>query len=200
MRSFVGLCSYYRRFVKDFAEIAASLHKLTVKSVVFQWTPACQAAFDSLKAAMVNCPILAMPTVEEMYVLDTDASNHSIGAVLSQIQSRDEWVIAYGSRTYGKAEINYRATREELLVVVYFMKLFKQYLLIREFLVRTDHAALTWLQKAPEMMNQTARWQKRLQELSLKIQHRPGMKHGNADFPSEHTLRQFHRISRRVPA
>ena len=80
---------------------------------------------------MVSFPILAMPTDKEMYVLDTDVSNHSIGAVLSQIQPGEERVIAYGSRTYGKAEINYCMTRKELLAVVYFMKLFKQYLLGR---------------------------------------------------------------------
>ena len=73
-------------------------------------------------------------------MLDTDASNHYIGAVLSQIQGGEERVIAYGSRTYSKAEVNYCTTPKELLAVVYFMKLFMQYLLGREFLVRTDHA------------------------------------------------------------
>ena len=116
---------------------------------------ACQAAFNSFNAAMASSPILAMSTDEEMYVLDTDANNHSIGAVLSQIQSGEERVIAYRSRIYGKAEINHCTMRKELLAVVYFMKLFKQYLLGREFLVRTDHAALMW----PEMMGQLARWQ-----------------------------------------
>ena len=97
-----------------------------------------------------------MPTDDEVYVLDTDASDHSIGAVLSQVQAGEERVIAYGSRTYGNAEVNYCTTRKKLLAVLYFMKLFKQYLLGREFLVRTDHAALTWLQKTPEMMGQQA--------------------------------------------
>ena len=87
-----------------------------------------------------------------MRYMDTDASNNFIGAVLFQIPSGVERFIAYGSRTYGKVEINYCTTRNELLAVVYFMKLFKQYLLGREFLVQTDHAALTWLQKTPEMM------------------------------------------------
>ena len=104
VRAFVGRCSYYRRFVKDYAEIAAPLHTLTGKGVVFKWTSACQAAFYSLKVAMVSTPILAKPT--DMYVLDTDASNHSIRTVLSQIQYGEEMVIAYGSRKHGKAEIN----------------------------------------------------------------------------------------------
>ena len=123
-------------------------------------------------------------------MLDTDASNHSIGAVLSQIQSDEERVIAYGSRTYNKAEVNYCTTRNELLPVVYFMKLFKQYLLGREFLVRSNHDALIRLQKTPEMMGQHARCQERLQEFSFKIQHRPENKHGNADALSTRPCRR----------
>ena len=76
------------------------------------------------------------------YVLDTDASNHSIRAVLSQIQVDEEWVIAYESRTNSKAEVNYCAARNEILAVVYLVKQFKQYLRGREFVVRTGNAAL----------------------------------------------------------
>ena len=112
--------------------------------------------------------ILAMPTDEEMYMLDTDASKRSNEAVLSQIQSEEEKVRACGSKTYGKAKINYYMTRKELLAVVYFMKLFKQYLLGREFLVRTDHAALTWLQKIPEMMGLQARCRSDFKNFHLK--------------------------------
>ena len=78
---------------------------------------------------------------------------------MSQIQCGEEHVIAYGSRPYSKAERNYCTTRKKLLALVYFMKQFKQYLLGKDFLVRTDHAALTWLQRTPEMMGQQARWQ-----------------------------------------
>ena len=122
-----------------------------------------------------------MPTYDDIYLLDTDASDLSIGAVMSQMQTGEERVIAYGSSTYSKSVRNYCTTRKELLAVVYFMKQFKQYLLEKEFLVRTDHAALTWLQRTPEMMGQQACWQERLQEFNFKIQHRPGTKHGNAD-------------------
>ena len=109
---------------------------------------------------------------------------------MSQIQTGEERVIAYGSRTYSKAERNYCTTRKELLAVVYFMKKIKQYLLGKEFLVRTDHAALTWLQRTPEMMGQQARWQEPLQEFNFKIQHRPGTKHGNADALSRRPCRR----------
>ena len=122
VRSFVGLCSYYRRFVHSFTEIAAPLHKLTGQGVPFIWTPACQTAFEALKTALISSPIQAMPTDDDNYVLDTDASDHSIGAMMDQIQTGAEQVIAYGSRTYSKAERNYCTTRKELLAVVYFIK------------------------------------------------------------------------------
>lgn len=78
-----------------------------------------------------------------MFVLDTDASNDSIGVVLSQIQDGKETVVAYASRTLSSAEKNYCVTRKETLALVYFMKHFKQYLLGREFLLRTDHGSLS---------------------------------------------------------
>ena len=90
-------------------------------------------------------------------MLDTDASEQSIGAVLSQKQGGEEKVIAYVSHTYNRAEQNYCTTRKELLAVVYFMKQFPQYLLGYRFLVRTDHAALTWLQRVTNLMNQQGR-------------------------------------------
>ena len=96
----------FRRFVKDFAEVAAPLHDLTGKYVLFQWNDECQVAFDRLTAALTSSPILAMPTDEDVYALDTDASEQSIGAVLSQKQEWEERVIAYASRTYGRAEQN----------------------------------------------------------------------------------------------
>ena len=99
--------------------------------------------FDRLKAALTSSPILAMPTDGDVYVLDTDASEQSIGALLSQKQEGEEKVITYVSHTYSRAKQNYCTTRKELLTVVYFMKQFRQYLLGNRFFVRTVHAALT---------------------------------------------------------
>ena len=90
-------------------------------------------AFNRLKAALTSSPILAMPTDGDVYVLDTDASEQSIGTVLSQKKGGEEKVIAYASRTYRWAEQNYCTTRKELLAVVYFMKQFRQYLLGNRF-------------------------------------------------------------------
>ena len=86
-------------------------------------TQECDTAFRTLKENMVTSPILAYPLIEgSKFILDTDASNLAIGAVLSQVQDGEEKVIAYGSRTLHKPEINYCVTRKELLAVVYFVK------------------------------------------------------------------------------
>ena len=73
VRAFMGLSGYYRRFIKDFSVIAAPLYSLTLKDGEFKWTCECQEAFDELKRRLVSEPILALPSNEGTYVLDTDA-------------------------------------------------------------------------------------------------------------------------------
>ena len=152
VRSFLGLCGYYRRYVKDFSKIAKPLHKLTNKGAKFQWTEECQSSFDKLKAHLVSAPILAFPDFSQTFIVDTDASDMAIGAVLSQNQGNSERVIAYASRTLSKSERMYCVTKKELLAVVYFVKQFRHYLYGRKFTIRTDHGSLRWLPnfKQPE--------------------------------------------------
>jgi len=87
VRAFMGLSGYYRRFVKDFSSIAAPLYGLTQKGVEFCWTAECQEAFDELKRRLTSEPILALPTDDGTYVLDTDASDFGLGAILSQTRT-----------------------------------------------------------------------------------------------------------------
>ena len=114
-------------------------------------------------------------------MLDTDASDFGLGAVLAQRQGEQERVIAYASRTLGKPEQKYETTRKELLAIVAGLKQFHQYLLGRHFVIRTDHAALTWLRRTAEPMPQLARWLTFIEQFDYEIEHRPGVKHGNAD-------------------
>ena len=99
VRAFMGLSGYYRRFVKGFSVIVAPLYALTQKGAEFCWTTECQEAFDKLKQRLTSEPILALPTDDGTYVLDTDASDFGLGAILSQDQNGQEKVIAYASRT-----------------------------------------------------------------------------------------------------
>ncbi|GBM49702.1 Retrovirus-related Pol polyprotein from transposon 17.6 [Araneus ventricosus] len=99
LRSFLGLCTYYRRFVKNFSTIARPLHKLTEAKSNFNWTDECEKSFNSLKQALTSSPILTYPRTDKDFILDTGASNEGIGAVLSQNTGNEERVIAYFSKS-----------------------------------------------------------------------------------------------------
>ena len=118
VRSFLGLCSYYRRIVKGFATIAKPLYELTENKRNFQWSRECDQAIRTLKIALCLQPILAFPASEQKYIVNTDASSTGLGAVLSQVQNGEERVIAYYSKTLSKPERNYCVTRRELLAIV----------------------------------------------------------------------------------
>lgn len=181
IRSFLGLCSYYRKFVKGFAEIARPLHKLTEKGVPFVWSEECEASWVRLKTALTSAPILAYPKEEDDFILDTDASGHSLGAVLSQVQGSQERVIAYYSRSFSKAQRNMCVTRRELFAIVDSVKHFHHFLYGRPVVVRTDHGALRWLLSFKNPEGQMARWLETLGTYDLQIVHRAGKSHQNAD-------------------
>lgn len=181
VRSFLGLCSYYRRFIEGFSTVAKPLSELTEERRRFVWSDCCETAFRELKRKLTTAPILAFPTPTDEFILDTDASNVGIGAVLSQRQGDVEVVLEYYSKTLNNAEKNYCVTRRELLAVVLATHHFHHYLFGRRFTLRTDHASLRWLCNFKHPEGQMARWLERLQQYSYDIQHRPGPRHGNAD-------------------
>ncbi|KAJ8352284.1 hypothetical protein SKAU_G00237600 [Synaphobranchus kaupii] len=181
LRSFLGLASYYRRFVRDFATLASPLHRLTDKCRPFVWQEEQSMAFDQLRAALTEAPVLAYPDAQRPFIVDTDASNTGVGAVLSQEDEDGERVVAYYSRALGKAERNYCVTRRELLAVVRALHHFRPYLQGSHFLLRTDHASLTWLLTFKDPEGQVARWLEQLQGYDFEIRHRAGRLHGNAD-------------------
>ena len=181
VRGFLGLGSYYRRFVKEYARKMAPLFNILKKDQAFDWSQECQEAFEKEKTTLVSADIMAYPADVGQYILDTDASQNALGAVLSQIQDGRERVIAYGSRTLSKAERNYCVTDRELLAVRYFIEYYKQYLMGRKFTVRTDHQALKWLYSMKEPKDRIARWLETLSTFQFEVEYRPGAKHGNAD-------------------
>ena len=147
----------------------------------FNWTESCQLSFNELKQALTSPEIMAFPKLDVEFILDTDASLESIGAVLSQVQDGVEKVIAYGSRTLNKAERNYCVTDRELLAVRYFVEYFRHYLIGKSFKLRTDHQALKWLFNLKEPKGRIARWIETLSTYVFDIEFRQGKKHLNAD-------------------
>ena len=181
VRAFIGTCSYYRRFIPGYTEVARPLSSMTGKYGKFRWDSECQESFERLKEALTSSPILAYPDFKLPYLLDTDASNVGSGGVLSQKKNEREHVIAYFSKTFTKEEKNYCVTRREMLAIVKAVKFFRPYLYGRDVTVRTDHASLTWLFRHPQPQGQLARWMEILTQFNITLEHRRGSLHGNAD-------------------
>lgn len=192
---FMGLANYHRGFIKDFSKLATPLYAVTGKHN-FQWTEEQDDAFNELKRALSEPPVLALPNQQDQFVLDTDASDKAIGGVLSQVQAGKEQVIAYGSYALTKEQRRYCVTRKELLAVVRFTRQFRHYLLGRPFIVRTDHASLRWLTRFREPQGQLARWLEELSQYNMVLQYRAGRDHGNADalsrLPHDEQCLHFH--------
>jgi hypothetical protein len=143
VQQFLGICNYYRRFVKYFSKIASPIFALLGKDVRFEWTKECQEAFEKLKTALTSYPVLRQPAMDKTFILHTDASGFAIGAILSQKDDENkEYVCSYASRMLKKAELNYGITEKECLPVVYGIKAFRIYLYGNVFKVITDHSAL----------------------------------------------------------
>lgn len=155
LRQFLGLANYYHRFVADYSNVAAPLHRLLTKENGFHWDSNCQNAFDELKNRLVSPPILALPDFKKKFVLYTDASDSAIGAVLSQIQEGKERVIAYWSRQLQKAE---STTEKEALAAVAAIKEFYPYLYGFHFTLVTDHNPLTSLRGLKDVGGRLTRW------------------------------------------
>ena len=184
VRQFIGLASYYRRFVPDFARIAAPLHALTRKNVEFKWSEACAIAFQRLKEALITAPILAYskfgPGVE--FVLETDASGVGLGAVLSQLQDDGQLhPVAYASRSLDTSEKNYGISELETLGLVWAARHFRPYILGHHTTVYTDHSACLSLLQRARPSGKLARWALAIQELDLATRHRSGRQNLNAD-------------------
>ena len=187
VRSFLGTCGYYRRFIVGYSEISRPLSQVASKDATFAWTPECQAAFDQLRRALTSAPILAYPQYDLPFILDTDASAVGAGAILSQVQNGEERVIAYYSKMLSREERNYCVTRRELVAIVKALKHFRPHLYGKEFMVRTDHASLAWLLRIPHPTGQLARWIEAMADYKFELVHRKGRVHNNVDGLSRRT-------------
>ena len=191
VQRFLGLASYYWRFVQNFAAIARPLHRLNERGRAFNWTVECENAFVKLKLCLRSSPILAFPDFSLPFILDTDACQCGIGVVLSQIHKDGiERVVVFASRAMSKSKQRYSVTRQELLAAVTFIHHFRQFLLGQHFVLRTDHGSLQWLHSLKEPEGQLARWLEHLQEYDFDIQYRKGNCHQNADALSRHPTHQ----------
>jgi hypothetical protein len=204
LRGFLGLASYYRKFIRDFSEKAKPLTELLegtrrgkkkgkmekerikeIKNEEFikQWGERQEKSFKLMKKALTETPVLIHPDFRKDFTLYTDASGFALGAVLEQIgEDGNSHPVAYGSKTLSKAERNYSTTELECYAVVWGIEKFHHYLYGRKFKVITDHQALIWLRKNENSCKgRRARWVLRLQVYDFDIIYKEGRKHKNAD-------------------
>ena len=158
-RRFLGLSSYYRRFIPNFAKIAQPLHSLTCKEIPFHWGEDQGRAFEALKGRMTTAPVLAYPNFEMEFVMETDASVLGLGAVLSQVQADKKLhPIAYASRALNTAEKRYGITELETLAVVWGVSHFHHYLYGNSVTILTDHTAVKAVLESDNPTAKHARW------------------------------------------
>ena len=188
-RAFLGITSYYRRFVPCFSSVASPLYALTRKDAPFEWTSDCETAFIQLKSLLTKSPVLAYPQFGKEFLLVMDASGVGLGAVLFQQQpDRTIRPIAFTSRTLQPHKKNYGISELEALGVVWVVKHYRHYLYGYHCTVFTDHETLKTLLNTPQPSGKLARWGMALQELDLKLENRPGKANGRADALSRYPI------------
>jgi len=185
LRSFLGMCNMYRRFVNDYAQVARPLTALTGPKVSDPLSPFSQDqrdAFEELKRRLTSSRILALPRSTGANVLDTDANDDQVGCVLTQEQpDKTCKPVGYWSRPIAGAEKNYRTTEKECLALVWALFMLRPYVQGTRFIVRTDHSALRWMLHMDGAHGSLARWQLRLSEFDYLVATRAGAAHHAAD-------------------
>lgn len=177
----LGLFSYYRKFIRNFALIAKPLTNLLKEHVAFKWGDPEEHAFLRLKEMLCSEPILQYPDFAKKFIVTCDASDFAIGAVLSQGKIGSDLPVAYASRALTEAEMNYTTTEKELLAMVYATQVFRQYLYGRPFTFVTDHKALIWLNNVKDPVSRLMRWKIKMSEFVYDIVHKSGKQNKNAD-------------------
>lgn len=184
VQAFLQTCSWYRRFISNFSEIARPLSNLTKKKVSWEWGKEQEIAFETLKHLLTSPPVLGQNDSSKPYILRTDASKYALGAVLLQGTGADEHPIEYASRLLTKAERNYSTTEREALAIVWALNKFRAYIDGQEVTVATDHQPLRWLMNLKSPTGRLARWAMQVQSFNLKIEYIPGKANIVADMLS----------------
>jgi hypothetical protein len=177
VQSFLGFANFYRIFIKNYSSLVAPLTALTRKDCPFQWSTQAQQAFDKLKTKFTTAPILAHARFDQPYVVETDGSDFALGAVLSQIQEDGKLhPIAFYSRKFTAAEINYEIYDKELLAIVAAFEQWRHYLCGAQHTttVFTDHKNLLYYTTTRRLNRRQARWSMFLADFDFEIKYRPG--------------------------
>ena len=185
LRSFMGLCNVYRRFIPNFSLMAGPLNSMLKKGHPVKFgplTPEQAQAFRKLVDAVLSPTVLALPKPNLPYSVDTDASDYQLGAALFQTYPDGERrPVGFWSRTLNSAERNYSVSEKECLAVVWALQTLRPYLQGTFFVVHSDHSALRWLLEIAEPSGRLMRWRLRLSEFDFRVEYKKGCLNTQAD-------------------
>ncbi len=171
LRSFLGLASYYRKFIKNFAKIAAPLTNLLKKSAVtYDWDEACDEAFEALKGILVKAPVLKLPDFDKDFEIHSDASDFAIRGVIVQ----DGRPVAFESKKLSETERRWPTHEKEMWAVIHCLKTWGHYIGSKDVVVWTDNVTLKYFAIQPKLSSKQQRWQDTLALFNVDIRHKPG--------------------------
>jgi hypothetical protein len=184
VRGWLGLTGYYRKYVPNYSDIASSLTDLTkgkTKQCKVKWSDECENAFQTLKRALMSKPVLILPDFNQQFIVQVDASEKALGAVLSQLDNTgNEHPVCYASRKLHPREQAYATSEKECLGIIWAVtKMFKPYVYGKHFIIVTDHNPLCWLKTVKDTNQKLMRWSLLLEEYDYEIEHKSGKMHSN---------------------
>ena len=182
--SFLGLASYYERFVEWFSMIVAPMTRLLQHNVKFERNEKCQASFEKLKSFLTEASVLTQLTYGKEYVIFSDVSLHGLGCVLMQ----EGKVVAYASRQLKLHEKNYSMHEMELATIVFALKIWKHYLYGEKCFIYTDHKSLKYLPSQGELNLRQRRWMELIKDYDCMIDYHPGKANVVADALSSKSI------------
>jgi hypothetical protein len=176
LRGFLGICTYYRKFVKGFSQLCAPLIDLTKKGA-FKWNEEAQMTMDKMKKVMSTCLVLALPDFNLPFTLECDALGEGIGAILMQ----NRHPLAYESRKLRGPELLYKIYDKEMLAIMHALAKFRQYLVGARFVVKSDHNSLKYLLEQKDLNERQQKWVSRIHAYDFDIEFVKGKNNVVAD-------------------
>lgn len=174
VKSFLGLCNFFRQFVPRFADITRPLNLLLRKDCPFHWSESQEESFVQLKHALTTAPVLCHYSEDLPVILICDASGYGIGASLNHVIDGHEKPINYHSRTLNPHEQKYSITEREALAIIFGISKNRSYLIGRKFKIITDHHALCYLYSLRDPHGRVARWLLYLMNFDFEVEYRLG--------------------------
>src|SRR5215510_3948011 len=181
IRGFLGITSYYRKFVEGYASIADPITKLLKKDEKIKWEKEQEEAAQMLKDKLTTAPILRLPDFNLPFEVTTDASDFAVGAVLTQTEGTETRPVAFESRKLNSAERNYSTYEKEMLAIINALRVWRPYLLGKRFIVHTDHCPLSHKLNSKYSSNRLNKWTNFMNEFDICIKYKPGKENVVAD-------------------